>query len=173
MRGMRHPVAVLGIGLLLAACSSLRLAPSPSAKIPPEFAFVIDRHGTFEAAALDRANEALREIAERTGVFGLVDTGAGPPSPSDARTAAVTDLGGTWLWARCTDASDCAIEEPWASAPELAEAMGHVARAPEPAPGENVAPATTGLTAWIEYVGALAYAFSPTPTGGAGEGIGY
>jgi hypothetical protein len=170
---MRHGIALMGIGLLLAGCSSLRLEPSPSIQIPTGFAFVVDRNGTFEAVALDRANDPLRQIAERTGVFGLVDTGAGPPNPSDARIAAVTELGGTWLWARCADASDCTIEEPSAWAADLDDVMGRVARAPEPAPGENVPPASAGLTAWLEYVGAVAFEFNPTPTPGAAGGYGY
>ena len=169
---MRRAMALVGIGLLVAACSSLRLEPSPSIEIPADFAFVVDRTGTLEAAAVERADEALREIAERTGVFGLVDTGAGPPDPGDERTAAVTELGGTWLWARCADAGDCAIEEPWAWAPDLDEVMGGVARAPEPQPGESVPPASTGLTAWLEYVGAVAFEFHPTPTPGAAGGYG-
>ena len=152
---MQRVVGTLLLGALLGGCSSLVAGPSASARIPADFALVVDRHGILEADTVAQANQQLRQIAERTGVFGLVDTGAGPSSPSGERIASVTALGGSWLWARCTEARQCEIEEPWAWSDDLDEIMGRVARVPEPAPGQGVPPASTDLAAWVEWVGAV------------------
>ena len=103
------------------------------------------------------AEDHLRSIAERTGVFGIVLTTEGPPDPSTADQIIedVSRLGGEAAIALCTrDACDLSV--PSAVSPGLEDAAEGIAPAPDPAPGQGLPPNDRGLGAWIEYVGALA-----------------
>jgi hypothetical protein len=125
------------------------------------FEFIRDDVGLLPTAERERVEEQLRDIAERTGVFGVVVT-AGPRVPVDPPVLfrpvieEVVDLGGQALVNICTPDA-CGFDGSTAHTDALADAVSGTAPAPEPAPGQGLPgnPAFD-LRRWVEYVGAIA-----------------
>jgi hypothetical protein len=135
----------------------LRIDPAALAA----FHFIRDDAGLLSAAESETAEEQLRDIAARTGVFGVVITvGRGvpvdPPVLFRPVIEEVLGIGGEAVVNICT-LEACGIDASTAHTDALAEAVSMVAAAPEPAPGRGL-PVNSSfeLRRWVEYVGAVA-----------------
>lgn len=142
--------------LLLSACT---LVPpqTPGIAIPLDFAFIRDPEGVLAAEDVERAQARLREIAERSGIFGVVVAAPRvdeipPPEPM---LGEVASLGGEAVIGFCTPEA-CNLQGADAASVAMGELLRRVAPAPEPAPGQGVPPNAVGLRAWIEFIGAVA-----------------
>lgn len=156
---------LLAVALCGAGCGSLLATPAPAVRIDPAalaaFEFIRDDAGLLSAAERERAEEQLRDIAGRTGVFGVVITvGRGVPVDPPVLFRPVIDevlgIGGEALVNICTPES-CGLNASAAYTDALADAVSMTAPAPEPPPGQGqpVNP-NFELRRWVEYVGAVA-----------------
>lgn len=145
------------------ACASPVAEPTPTAISVAGFEFIRDDIGLLPAIDRSRTEGQLRDIASRTGVFGVVVTGAHQPADPPRVYSPIMDeihaRGGQGLIAVCTPDS-CAFDAPGAVSDGLADAVGLVAAAPE-RPRENPRAVPLGdqafeLHRWVEYVGAIA-----------------
>jgi hypothetical protein len=162
---MRIRTFLLAVALLGAGCGLVLPAPTPAVRIDPAalgaFHFIRDDAGLLPAAERERAEEQLRDIAGRTGVFGVVITvergvPVDPPVLFRPVIEEVVGLGGEALVNICTPEA-CGLDASSAHTDALAEAVSMVAPAPEPAPGQGL-PVNPSfeLRRWVEYVGAVA-----------------
>jgi hypothetical protein len=158
-------LCVAAISLLTAGCSLLAPEPTASSVIDPmalsRFVFIRDELGLLPDDEQAQAEEQLRAIAGRSGVFGIVitltaDEAQEPTFLFPPIYRPVLALGGEALIAICTPQS-CRFDSPSASTDGLADAIAMVAPAPEPAPGQGLpADPDFALHRWVEYVGAVA-----------------
>jgi len=157
--------SLLAVALVGAGCGLLLPTPTPAVRIDPAaldaFQFIRDDAGLLSPAERERAEEQLRDIAGRTGVFGVVITvGRGvpidPPVLFRPVIEEVLGIGGEALVNICT-LEACGLYASAAHTDALNEAVSMVAPAPEPAPGQGL-PISPGfeLSRWVEYVGAVA-----------------
>ena len=157
--------AVLAVALLGAGCGLPPPAPTPAVRIDPAalatFQFIRDEAGLLSPEEEEGAEEQLRDIAGRSGVFGVVITvGRGVPVDPPVLFRPVIEevlaIGGEALVNICTPEA-CGLDASTAHTDALAEAVSMVAPAPEPAPGQGL-PVNPGLelSRWVEYVGAVA-----------------
>ena len=156
---------LLALAVLATGCGQRLPTATPAIRIDPAalaaFDFVRDDAELLPAEAREWAEEQLRDIAGRTGVFGVVITAA-PGVPVDPPVLfrpvmdEVVGIGGEALVNVCTPHA-CGLDGATANTDALAEAVSMVAPAPEPAPGQGL-PGNPGfqLRRWIEYVGAVA-----------------
>jgi hypothetical protein len=153
---VRRPLSRAGIAisLILTGCGSLLSGQPPS-----DFRFV---RGEFELMSADEiawAEERLREIAARSGVYGVVLVDAEFPDPPAVVSPVVEEvgrLGGETLIALCKPDS-CDLSRASAVSEGLRDAADLVAPAPEPAGlGQDPPPGERNLTSWVEFVGAVA-----------------
>jgi hypothetical protein len=158
------PLCLAAVCLLTAACGLLVPTRQPSVIDPialARFVFIRDELGLLPDDEQARAEEQLRSIAMRSGVFGIVitltaDEAREPTFLFPPIYRPVLDLGGEALIAICTPQS-CRFDSPSAATDGLAGAITGVAPAPEPAPGQGLPPDPDfDLRRWVEYVGAVA-----------------
>jgi hypothetical protein len=126
----------------------------PSPTLDPDalarFAFIRDDAGLFPEDERMATEAQLRDIALRSGVIGVVITApsadvidpAGDYAPIIGEARAI---GAEVLIALCTP-DDCALDTAAAHSEGLTDAVGQVAAAPEPAPGQGL-PRQPGLRA--------------------------
>jgi hypothetical protein len=161
----RGVATLLAVALLVAGCGLLLPTPTPAGRIDPAalaaFPFIRDDAGLLSPAERERTEVLLRDIAARTGVFGVVITvGRGvpvdPPVLFRPVIEEIVSIGGEALVNICTPES-CGLDASAAHTNALAEAVSMTAPAPEPAPGQGL-PVNPGfeLRRWVEYVGAVA-----------------
>jgi hypothetical protein len=140
--------------LALAACTTVApLQPG----VPNDFVFVRDEAGILPADQVRQAEEQLRAIAERTGVYGVVisaDEIPDPPRVAGPIIDEISGLGGEALVGFCTPEA-CDLTAAAAYSVTIEDDLSAVAPAPEPAPGQGVAQGSRGLRAWIELVGTV------------------
>ena len=148
-------VLTVAVGLALAACATV--APPPPSEVPDEFVFVRDEAGLLPPGQVRRAEEQLRAMAERTGVYGVVVSAHEIPDPPRVAGPIVDEisaLGGEAMVGFCTEEA-CDLSAAAAYSPTLENDLSAVAQAPEPVPRGGGAPGARGLRAWIELVGAV------------------
>lgn len=151
-------LALAAFVLVLAGCALLPSSPNPVGAVPAGFRFIRDAAGLLPAPARARAEQQLAAIAASTGLIGVVVSGndtAGVETAAGDVIAEASGLGFPAVVAFCTP-DVCDLTIPDVFSPALADAVQQVVPAPEPAPGQGLPPATRGLQAWVEYVGALA-----------------
>lgn len=147
--------AMIALSLFAAAgCGSL-LSRQP----PSDFRFIRSEIELMSAEEIAWAEDRLREIAARSGVYGVVLVDSEFPDPPVAlgpMAAEVADLGGESLIALCMpDSCDLSVATSYGDG--LRDAVELVAPAPEPAvPGQGPPPGERNLTSWVEFVGAVA-----------------
>lgn len=161
----RAVATLFAVALLVGGCGLLLPTPTPAVRIDPAalaaFQFIRDDAELLSPAERERAEEQLRDIAGRSGVFGVVITvGRGvpvdPPVLFRPVIEEVLGIGGEALVNICTPEA-CGLDASAAHTDALAEAVSMTAPAPEPAPGQGL-PANPSfeLRRWVEYVGAVA-----------------
>ncbi len=129
---------------------------TPLAAVPAGFSFVRDEADLFDDEEQSWAEERLREIAGRTGVYGVVLTGDAFPDRPVALGPVIEEvagLGGEALITLCT-ADECDLTTSSSASAGLQSRVELVAPAPEPAPGGFGG--ERRLRSWIEFVGAVA-----------------
>jgi hypothetical protein len=159
----RHLAAIVPLlAIILAGCGADPRPPVPS--IPEDarahFRFVRDDAGILPAGQRRQAEERLSEIAEATGVYGVVVTAGenaavDPPRIFTPIIEEVGRLHGEAIVMICTPAS-CGRDASTARTEGLevaAERLGDVA-----GPNTGRPNLIRALWAWIEYVAALAAA---------------
>ncbi len=140
--------------LALAACATV--VPLHH-EVPDDFVFVRDEAGILPADQVRQAEEQLRAMADRSGVYGVVISAEeilNPPQVAGPIMDEVSGLGGEALIGFCTPEA-CDLTAAAAYSATLEDDLSVVARAPEPVPGQGVAPGSRGLRAWIELVGTV------------------
>jgi hypothetical protein len=149
------------IGLLMAVVAAMLVsceAASTDAAVPAGFQFVRDSADLFPPGQRRQADEALRSMAERTGVFGVVvasDQVEDPDAVAGPILAEIEELGGDGLIGICTP-DDCDLTAADAYSDSLADVVTTVAPAPEPAPGQGIdVNPRNDLRRWREFVGAV------------------
>jgi hypothetical protein len=153
------------IGLIMAlaaaipsSCSAVQIDASASANVPPGFDFVATGAGLFPPGQRRQAEDALRSMAVRTNVYGVVvaaDEIEDPAVVTDAILSGIAALDGEGLVAVCTPDA-CNLTVATAFSPGLADAIEQVASAPDAARGQGLAPARRDdLRRWRELVGAV------------------
>jgi hypothetical protein len=152
------------VSFAVACCSQVMPRPDPTTFPVAGFEFIRDEAGLLPDGDRRRAEGQLRDIAMRSGVFGVVVTAteepADPPRVFAPIIEEVAARQGQALVALCLPDS-CLFDAPAAYSDSLAEAVGRVGPAPEPAPGQsgsNVPAPNRGfeLHRWVEFVGAIA-----------------
>lgn len=135
-------------------------APSIDAEPVDAFSFVRDDADLLSPGQHRRAERELREIANRTGVFGVLVTAAAnepidPPQIYGPIVAEVEALGGEALITICTPEA-CGLDAGTAHSDGLDDAVQMVGAEPNPpGPGRNL---NRGIREWLEYVAAVAAA---------------
>jgi hypothetical protein len=148
---------VAGAAALLLSGCTLFAPRAAGTAIPADFAFIRDPDGLLAAEGVEGAQARLREIAERSGVFGIVIAAARtdeipPPEPI---LDEVATLGGEAVVGFCTPEA-CQLQAADVASVAMGELLRRVAPAPAPAPGQGIPPGAVGLRAWLEFIGAVA-----------------
>lgn len=144
-------------GLLCLALVACTTVVPVQFEVPDDFVFVRDEAGILPADQVRQAEEQLRAMAERSGVYGVVisaDEILDPPQVAGPIVDEVNGLGGEAIIGFCTPEA-CDLTAAAAYSATLEDDLSAVARAPEPAPGQGVAQGSRGLRAWIELVGTV------------------
>jgi hypothetical protein len=143
---------------LLVSCSAGEIGAAPTANVPADFVFVRDGARLFPPGQLRQAEDALREIATTSFVFGVVVAAERIDDPSAAAEqvlAEIAALDAEGMVAVCTPDA-CDLTAATAVSPGLADAVDQIASAPDPAPGQGLTPARRDdLRRWRELVGAV------------------
>jgi hypothetical protein len=119
--------------------------------------FVRDGVGFFTGEERAQVEEQLRDIASRTGVYGIVVAETDVPDPPVVIrpiVAEVTAAGGELLLAICTSRA-CDLTAATAYTDGLRRHVEAVAPVPEPIIGSGPNDRRT-LRRWVEFVGAVA-----------------
>ena len=134
--------------------------PTIDAESVDSFSFVRDEADLLSPGQQRRAERELREIADRTGVFGVLVTAGGdeaidPPQIYRPIVAEVEGLGGEALITICTPEA-CGPDAGTAHSDGLEGAVEIVgAESNPPGQGRNL---NRGIREWMEYVAAVAAA---------------
>ena len=155
---MRIGLLIVVGAAVLVSCDARPVGPAASFAVPARFVFVRDSADRFPAREQQQADESLRWMAERTGVYGVV-VAADEVDDSSAVAgpilAEVEALGGEGLIGICTPAA-CDLTAPTAYSDSLADVIDRVAPVPDAAPGQGIPiEPRDDLTRWRELVGAV------------------
>jgi hypothetical protein len=155
---------VAAAALTLIGCGESGLpSPAPTHGVPDGFVFVRDEAGFFPPDERRQAEEQLRDIATRSGVYGVVVALPGEPDrPAVIRPIfeEVVGAGGHLLLTFCTPEA-CDLTTASAVSDGLRDRVEGVAPAPEPALGNPDASARGSLRRWLEFVGTVASGIKP------------
>ena len=155
---MRNRLLMALAACMLTACGASEIGAAATANVPADFVFVRDGADLFPPGQVRQAEDALRSTAVRSNIYGVVITLDHIDDPSAVAVSVLEDiaaLDGDGMVAVCTPEA-CDLTAATAVSPGLADAVDQVAAAPDPAPGQGLAPARRDdLRRWRELVGAV------------------